>query len=141
MLMLITAADLLDHLSEECPLLIWRMAGLGTMQVNLILTAAPYTPDKRGDRSVFREGVREDVTGAAILLPDMNLQDLTKDGPTGLIALLAQVRHSCSNFSACADQLRCMTQWKVINDMRCWHQLVSVGKQVDISHRVAVMWK
>lgn len=41
------------------------------MQVNLILTVAPYTPDKRGDRSVVRDGVREDVTGSSILLPDL----------------------------------------------------------------------
>ena len=61
------------------------------MQVNLILTVAPYTPDKRGDRSVVRDGVREDVTGSSILLPDLNVHDLTRDGPSSLIALFAQV--------------------------------------------------
>ncbi|KAK9830681.1 hypothetical protein WJX74_002498 [Apatococcus lobatus] len=60
-------------------------------KVNLVLTVAPYTPDKRGDRSVVRDGIREDVTGSSILLPDLNVQDLIKDGPSGLIALFAQM--------------------------------------------------
>lgn len=60
-------------------------------QVNMILTVAPYTPDKRGDFTVVRGGVREDVTGSAALMPEINVEELTSDGPGGLVALFAEV--------------------------------------------------
>ena len=64
----------------------------------MILTVAPYTPDRAGDRSVVRDGVREDVTGASLLVPDLNIQDLVSNGPGSLIDLFTQVKA----FTACS---------------------------------------
>lgn len=56
-------------------------------------TTNPIMPERRGDTAVMVAGRRQDCSGAALMLPEINVAGLTSDGDQGLLELYITRTH------------------------------------------------